>query len=80
MISSNMKVTTYRYIFDAYKGTYYSPQIGMFIERYLGVPEVVAMVHSPYFHSLRFGDHSVEYFVLKTPHGTIEIKEIHRSL
>ena len=52
----------------------------MFIERYLGVPEVVAMVHSPYFHALRFGDHSVEYFVLKTPHGTIEIKETRRRL
>lgn len=75
-----MKVTTYRYTFDAFKDTYYSPQAGMTIERYLGVPEVVAMVHSRYFHSLRFGDHSVEYFVLKTPHGTIEVKEIHRSV
>ena len=52
----------------------------MFIERYLGVPEVVAVVHSRYFHALRFGDHSVEYFVLKTPHGTIEIKETRRRL
>lgn len=75
-----MQVTNYRYEFEEYKGTYFCPKLGLSIERYLGVPEVVAMVHSRYFKALRFGDHSVEYFVLKTPSGLIEVKETHRSI
>ena len=80
MITPYMTVTTKRYVFESLNSTFYCRNLGMFIERYLGVPEVVAVVHSRYFHALRFGDHSVEYFVLKTPHGTIEIKETRRRL
>lgn len=75
-----MKVTNYRHIFEEYGDTYYCHKLGMTIERFLGVPEVVAMVHNRYFHALRFGDHSVEYFVLKTPSGTIDVKETHRCI
>lgn len=75
-----MQTTNNRYTFAPMGNTWFCPSLGMTIDIFLGVPEVVEFIHSRYFHALRFGDESVEYFAILTPSGTIEVKQTYRTI